>query len=223
MKSVKLVEVFNSWQGEGKNSGQRMLILRFKRCNRVDEKISCHFCDTKMKMRIFQEAEYSIEKLQEIINEHKTGILVTGGEPSYEPNFDSTVSLLNDLTYSIADVETNGCNLIELIKEVNPEKPVNYMFSPKMFNNDELEYHLKFLDLIKEIPNVYIKVVYEGSGLNDIYLDALHQSGLSERVWLMVEGKTMKELIENSPKVFDMAEKYKFNFSSRNHIIYGFV
>ena len=39
----------------------------------------------------------------------------------------------------------------------------------------------------------------------------------------MPEGKTREELINNSPKVFDVAEKYKTNFSSRDHIIYGFI
>jgi hypothetical protein len=45
----------------------------------------------------------------------------------------------------------------------------------------------------------------------------------SQKVWVMPEGTTAANLIMNSSKVFDICEKYNFNFSSRNHIIYGFV
>ena len=45
----------------------------------------------------------------------------------------------------------------------------------------------------------------------------------SEKVWIMPEGTTREKLIENAPKVFDICEKYNFNFSSRTHILYGFI
>jgi len=40
---------------------------------------------------------------------------------------------------------------------------------------------------------------------------------------MMPEGVTRPDLIKNAEKVFDMCEKYKLNFSSRSHILYGFV
>jgi hypothetical protein len=43
------------------------------------------------------------------------------------------------------------------------------------------------------------------------------------RIWLMPEGTTRSELIKKAEKVFDVCEKYGFSFSSRDHIIYGFV
>ena len=45
-KRINLIENFVSWQGEGPDSGQAMIILRFKNCN-----LNCPWCDTKVKMR----------------------------------------------------------------------------------------------------------------------------------------------------------------------------
>jgi hypothetical protein len=44
-----------------------------------------------------------------------------------------------------------------------------------------------------------------------------------QRVWLMPKGTTRVDLIRNAGPVFDACEKYNFNFSSRSHIIFGFV
>jgi hypothetical protein len=39
----------------------------------------------------------------------------------------------------------------------------------------------------------------------------------------MPEGVTRKDLIKNAPDVFDVCEKYNLSFSSRNHMIFGFI
>jgi len=74
---------------------------------------------------------------------------------------------------------------------------------------------------------VYIKVVYEDNPLMKTFLDFLikQQPDLrwEHRIWMMPEGVTRPDLIKNAEKVFDMCEKYKLNFSSRSHILYGFV
>jgi len=44
-----------------------------------------------------------------------------------------------------------------------------------------------------------------------------------QRVWLMPKGTTRSDLITNAGPVFDACEKYNFNFSSRSHIMFGFV
>ena len=44
-----------------------------------------------------------------------------------------------------------------------------------------------------------------------------------QRVWLMPEGATKEELLHNAPDTLDACEKYLMNFSSRQHVIYGFI
>ena len=87
-KVIKCIETFVSWQGEGFSSGQRMLIVRFKRCNRVESGRGCPWCDTQIKMRTNIEYSISLDKIQEILDKDKCGILITGGCPTYSTNFD---------------------------------------------------------------------------------------------------------------------------------------
>lgn len=227
MDSVKLIENFVSWQGEGPDSGRRMIILRFKTCNK-----KCPWCDTSVKMRISAEAPYRLEDIQQSIYENQAGIMITGGEPTVDRHFDECLALLNELTYPIANVESNGYKLAELIGQVNPKKPVRYIYSPKIFTDQDYDQALEQVALFMYDRNVSIKIVYDGSKIMEdfmLQLDMMCSANSSspfinsEKVWVMPEGTTGTNLIMNSSKVFDICEKYNFNFSSRNHIIYGFV
>jgi 7-carboxy-7-deazaguanine synthase len=218
MKSVRLIENFCSFQGEGVDRGKSMIILRFKYCNR-----NCPWCDTKVKMRISNEANYSLEEIQKIINKRSAGILISGGEPTIDKHFNDTLKLLNQLSYPIANVETNGYDLVRLISLADPKKLINYSYSPKIFNKTDLENEMKITKQLIKYPNVYFKVVYEDRSLVKAYLGFLGGLNVNQRVYLMIEGITRADLIRNSGAVFDACEEYKFNFSSRDHIIYGFI
>lgn len=227
MDSVKLIENFVSWQGEGPDSGRRMIILRFKTCNK-----KCPWCDTSVKMRISAEAPYRLEDIQQSIYENQAGIMVTGGEPTVDRHFDECLALLNELLYPIANVESNGYKLSELIQKVDPKKPVRYMYSPKIFDDEDYDKALEQVASFMYNRNVSIKLVYDGSKIMEDFMQKLDELCSvnssspflnSEKVWVMPEGTTGTNLIMNSSKVFDICEKYNFNFSSRNHIIYGFV
>lgn len=224
MKSVTLIENFRSFQGEGPDMGRAMFILRFRTCN-----LKCPWCDTAVKMRISAEAPYLLSEIQDKINETNCGLLITGGEPTVPKHFNETLALLNELDYPIANVESNGYNLEELIKNTDRSKNVKFMYSPKVFSlrNDVPEAIKKTKSLLN-YKNVYIKLVYENNNAIEAYIKKLSEMlskdlYASRRVWLMPEGTSRAVLIKNAEQVFDAAEKYKFNFSSRSHIIYGFV
>jgi organic radical activating enzyme len=220
-KEVKLIENFASWQGEGPDSGKPMIILRFKTCN-----LKCPWCDTSVKMRISAEAPYKLSDIQKTINDRKAGILVTGGEPTIKRHFVEAVSLLNDLKYPIANVDSNGYHLYELIGEVDPKKPVKFIFSPKIFQEEDILTTIETLERISGHHGVYVKVVYDGNSNVYRFLEYLgKQTDLlwGHKIWLMPEGTNMASLIKNSSEIFDLCEKFRFSFSSRSHIIYGFV
>lgn len=224
-KRINLIENFVSWQGEGPDSGQAMIILRFKNCN-----LNCAWCDTKVKMRISAEAPYSLKEIQEEIIKTRSGLLITGGEPTLDKYLNDTLSLINDLEYPVANVESNGHRLQQLIASADPTKNVHYMYSPKIFTPDDLELaKSRSTVLLTSYPNkVYIKLVYENTSLINQYCEWLsHLIGNDiskfNKVWLMPEGVNRADLISNAGTVFDVCEKYRFNFSSRSHVIFGFV
>ena len=220
-KVAHLIENFVSWQGEGPDSGRTMIILRFKTCN-----LKCPWCDTQVKMRVSAEAPHKLVDIQQTINERKAGILVTGGEPTVPKHFDEAASLLNDLDYPIANVESNGFRLYEFIGAVKPTKPVKFIYSPKIFTSDDFSLARDTLNKIAGHHGVYVKVVWDGNTHTKVFLEWLAtQEDLLEqhKVWVMPEGVTRAELIKNSEQTFDICEKYRMCFSSRDHIIFGFV
>ncbi len=220
-KVVNLIENFVSWQGEGPDSGQAMIILRFKTCN-----LKCPWCDTSVKMRISAEAPHSLTDIQNTIYERRAGILVTGGEPTVPKHIDEAAMLLNELIYPVANVESNGFQLEELINKTKDSHNVNFMYSPKFFTRGDFESAVEKTQALLEHPNVYIKVVYENRDVIKMYLEWLATNikfEQSHKVWLMPEGINRTDLIRNSEDVFNACEKYKFNFSSRDHLIFGFV
>jgi organic radical activating enzyme len=220
--SVKLIENFVSWQGEGPDSGRPMIILRFKTCN-----LKCPWCDTAVKMRITSESTHFLTDIQRTIYEKSAGLLITGGEPTVEKHFDETVLLLNNLEYPIANVESNGYKLFELISKADKTKKINYMYSPKIFSPRDLESSLEVVWQISKIPNVFIKIVWQDNGFTECFIKEICEKYDSlkwqQRIWLMPEGVTRKDLIKNAPDVFDVCEKYNLSFSSRNHMIFGFI
>jgi 7-carboxy-7-deazaguanine synthase len=223
-KKVTLIESFKTFQGEGPDAGRPMLILRFKECNK-----RCQWCDTAVKMRISMEFEMSLENIQKQINENNCGILVTGGEPTFKKNFDQTLMLLNELKYPIANVETNGYNLFDLLMKVSIlDKNIKFMYSPKIFSKVDLENEKKKIATFQDNVNVFLKVVYDKNYQELIdeflaYVITLDNIVKDHRLYLMPEGVTRVDLLRNASIVFDACEKYKASFSSREHIIYSFV
>lgn len=222
-QEVKLIENFVSWQGEGVDSGKTMIILRFKTCN-----LRCPWCDTQVKMRVSAEASYKLSDIQQTIDERAAGILVTGGEPTVPKHFNEAVMLLNNLNYPVANVETNGYNIHELIGSVEPTKPVKFIYSPKIFTPNDERTARHVLESIAGHQNVYVKIVYEPD--NDLSMNFIEyiMRGfpdliMDQKIWLMPKGTNRVDLIRNAGPVFDACEKYNFNFSSRTHIIFGFV
>lgn len=217
--TVNLIECINTWQGEGIDVGQRMLLCRFKFCDR-----HCSWCDTTVKMRALQEAEFTIEKLQEIIDAEKTGLMITGGEPTFSNQLLQTIMMLNKLEYPVANVETNGLGLIELIADVDPDKNVHYSYSPKIFNEEDSFKALELCKALKDNPNVFIKmVIHEDDKLSVKFLQSILGIFPANRIYLMPLGKNKEEMLANAAHVFNMAEKYKTNVTSRMHLVYDFV
>jgi len=218
---IKLIECMRTWQGEGIDAGKQALLCRFKYCNR-----SCKYCDTIVKMRVSKESEYDIKDLQKELNKYRLSLIITGGEPTIPRHIDEAAILLNELDYILANVETNGFQLEKLIKMTDPAKNVHFIYSPKIFNEHDLKSAVELTTNLLPNNKVFIKVVYEDDSFIKDYLEWLSEQitfKQSNKVWLMSEGATRVDLIKNSSMVFDACEKYRFNFSSRDHIVFNFI
>jgi len=221
-RKVKAIECIQTWQGEGPDTGRLMLLIRFKNCNRVDQKTPCEWCDTMVKMRVSREAEYSLQELQNILDDLKCGLMITGGEPTWDPHYKDTVLLLDKLSYQSANIETNGYRLKDLYKQTARDN-INYIYSPKMFQMTEVHDAIKMVEWAREFKNIYIKVVYEVTPENHNFIEEISKMNINERIYLMPQGCTAEELFKNTPIVLDAAEKFRVNISTRMHLMFNFI
>lgn len=95
----RLVEIFESLQGEGRNAGRPCVFVRFAGCN-----LACPWCDTDVGERFSMTLD---ELLAEIASYKAKTVVLTGGEPTLVEGAPELVAALKKAGYFIA-VETNA-------------------------------------------------------------------------------------------------------------------
>ena len=95
----RLVEIFESLQGEGRNTGRPCVFVRFAGCN-----LNCAWCDTDVRKRFALSLE---ELVGEVKGFRAKSVILTGGEPTVQPGLPELVARLKAEGYWIG-VETNG-------------------------------------------------------------------------------------------------------------------
>lgn len=102
---MKVVEIFNSIEGEGKRAGELSTFIRLYGCN-----LRCSYCDSAYSYSIEDNA-YEIMSIDTILNickEYGTkNITVTGGEPLIHEDIKYLLYALSKEGFNV-NVETNG-------------------------------------------------------------------------------------------------------------------
>ena len=106
----ELVEIFESLQGEGRNSGRQCVFVRFAGCN-----LACPWCDTDTATRFSLTLD---GLLDEIAGFRPKNVILTGGEPTLAGEMPELVAALKERGYWIA-VETNGTREAEWLQFVD--------------------------------------------------------------------------------------------------------
>ncbi|EER47133.1 hypothetical protein AM305_01574 [Actinobacillus minor NM305] len=94
-----IVEIFESLQGEGFNTGMPSIFIRFGKCN-----LTCSWCDTPY----HQFDSWTLTQILEKVEGYQAkNIIITGGEPTIQPNLTVLLDELKQRGYFLA-IETNG-------------------------------------------------------------------------------------------------------------------
>ena len=158
MKLLKIAQIFYSIQGEGTNTGEASIFIRFFGCN-----LTCSFCDDLMHKDKNALKEYTFNQVLEEIKEFASNkIIITGGEPSIY-NLNEFIKFLQDNDYFIS-IETNGYKF-ENIKQANW-----ITYSPKEFNNMESKYPSEFKFIVDK--NTDISYILNLKTSKPIYIQA---------------------------------------------------
>jgi 7-carboxy-7-deazaguanine synthase len=159
---LKVVEIFQSIQGEGANAGLSCVFIRLAGCN-----AACSFCDTEWK----EGKDMSIrEILEEVRKFNSTAIVWTGGEPMLQLDGD----ILGYFAEYKNCIETNGSysvpEEIDYIS-VSPKFPERVIRSNFDFV-DEIRYALAAgdpipnMDKLPQANNYYLSPIFDGAELN---------------------------------------------------------
>lgn len=171
---MKVVEIFDSFQGEGIYTGEPATFLRLGECN-----LNCDFCDTEFDDYKEIDVELVKECLLNHIKNHKNKLLViTGGEPLL--HYDEIKELVDLLHYQIFNeglkiqIETNG-----FIRRI-PIRNTTYVISPKR----DIDNVFKFY---KDYDDAYFKFVIEDFWDLRLVKSLQEKYDYKKTVWLQPE------------------------------------
>lgn len=104
---MKVVEIFQSIEGEGIRAGFPAIFIRLFGCN-----LHCSYCDTRYGC---EGEDYTVMSVQDIVSYCKktfncSRVTVTGGEPLIHPGIELLLEKLALAGYEV-NVETNGTKL----------------------------------------------------------------------------------------------------------------
>lgn len=101
--SFRIVEIFESLQGEGYNTGMPAIFIRLGRCS-----LACTWCDTDY----LSYSTMTLENIFEVIKGYSArNIIITGGEPSIHPHLEVLLEALKQQGYFLC-IESNALHPI---------------------------------------------------------------------------------------------------------------
>jgi len=162
MKSLNVVEIFHSIQGEGRNVGRSAVFVRLSDCN-----LNCDFCDTDWSTGQTMTPLEILEEVRKYSSaaDYPNNLLIwTGGEP--------TLQLTNEIIAVFSDyyncIETNGTNEVPSNIDYISCSPKVIPSKIKLKFADEFRYPIEVggkVPEIDELPlaqNYYVSPLFSG-------------------------------------------------------------
>lgn len=163
MKSLKVVEIFHSIQGEGRNVGRSAVFVRLSDCN-----LNCDFCDTDWSKG---NAMTPLEILAEVHKysspaDYPNNLLIwTGGEPTLQ----LTEEIIEVFSGYYNCIETNGTNEVPSNIDYISCSPKVAPSKIKLICADEFRYPIEIggkvpdIDELPPAQNYYVSPLFSGN------------------------------------------------------------
>lgn len=126
----KVVEIFDSIDGEGIRTGQLVSFIRLAGCN-----LRCSYCDTLYALFGEDEPcsykELTLEEIEERVNSSFRRITLTGGEPLITPGAPELIRYFTEKGYEV-NIETNGAAPIQPVLDAVDSKGMFFTIDYKL-------------------------------------------------------------------------------------------
>jgi len=222
MSRLRVVEVFESLQGEGPLCCRRALFLRLAGCN-----LRCPWCDTEYSLDPGAGEPVEAGVLVERAVRHGGLLVVTGGEPLLQRS--QLNRFLEELWRRspghLVQVETNGT-----LPPPGPGEPLSralFVVSPKdvPVAVPGARTQPGWARFARETGRAWFKPLVRDEGDAARVAEWAREAGIpGDRVYLMPltgGGETLEELAEKHRRVARLALRYGFEFSPRMHLLLG--
>lgn len=147
---MKVIEIFDSIEGEGKRMGQLTTFIRLAGCN-----LRCSYCDTAYSYDPEDAVEMTIEEI--VSKVRYLSVTVTGGEPLIHKDINALVLALCSKGYHV-NIETNGSVYLGSSVFLNPAFDIFITMDYKC-PSSKMEKHMEWLNLPDLRPQDVVKFV----------------------------------------------------------------
>lgn len=198
---MQISEIFYSIQGEGTNLGKPAIFLRLAGCH-----LRCTWCDSKFTWDRKSGKQMTTAKIIKAIKKFPCKhLVITGGEPLLQQS--ALKELLEKIPDYYSEIETSG----SLATYIDVDQ---FNCSPKLKNSGNPTRLEKFPP-----EKTWYKFVIDSPGdLKEVKAFIKKYKIQRDRVILMPQGVTKRELAKKTPALAEICKKENFRFSPRLHI-----
>ena len=210
-----VVDIFNSFQGEGLRTGRHTTFVRFAGCN-----LNCAFCDEPLhldKTKILVYTESALMRMirhsrrDNCMHTNENVVCFTGGEPLLQDLKPIVVQLFDEDGFK-SQIETNGTLPCKFELETVKRYGIHITVAPKGQNGWKI--HKELIDKIAEV-----KLVCNVDDIRLVIDTFFKNNVLPARVpiFLQPENDQLEINWNNLKACLDVAKDYGFNVSPQVH------
>jgi len=224
---VRVTEIFCSLQGEGILAGVPSVFVRLAGCP-----LRCRWCDTTYAWDPTAGTEYDPSDLMDEVERWPCRhVVITGGEPLAGPGLSARPGLA-DLTDQLRTrgkhitIETSGvafvpnlaCDLMSISPKLGNSTPVEAVLAA---DHERTRLDLKALSALMKAYPYQLKFVVESPEDIGEIRELLRRlpPAANERILLMPQATTRKELLTRAPMVARLCQEAGFRFGPRLQVL----
>jgi len=226
---MRICEIFQSIQGEGKLAGVPSVFIRTSGCN-----LRCTWCDTPYSSWAPEGDDLTLERIMEAVRAHPSRhVVLTGGEPLIQPEAGELVRRLRAEARHVT-VETAATVYQHIVCDLASISPKTANSTPWRREGGRFaEHHERerlnidtIRALISQCADYQLKFVIDApDDLAEVDALVARIGGIDPRdVLLMPQGVQREELVQRAAWIVDACARRGYRYCPRLHIeLYGAV